>query len=112
MGNTFRVIASLSFIVFTFTPLASAQLPPQTVPFETIEKYSFSGHREKQNYVITTHEDWQALWAVTHSNVEPQPPLPEVDFSSRMIIAVFQGEQRTGGYTIAVTELVKTGKKL
>jgi hypothetical protein len=92
--------------------VASAQVGPQPLAFETLGKHIYSGHRQKQNYVITSREEWQSLWELVHTNVIPKPDLPEVDFTERVIIGVFQGEQASGGFDITVTDLVKNGKKL
>jgi hypothetical protein len=101
--------AVISLIVVS---VASAQQGPQPASFETIGKHSLSGQREKQSYAVTTREEWQSLWDLVHTHVIPKPDLPEVDFSQRMVIAVFQGEQSSGGFTITITDLVKNGKKL
>jgi len=92
--------------------VAFAQVGPQPVTFETIGKHSSGGQREKQSYAITNKEEWQSLWELVHTHVTPKPDLPEVDFSNRMVIAVFQGEQTSGGFAITITDLLKNGKKL
>ena len=101
-----------SLISVIIVSVASAQQGPQPASFDTIGKHSLSGQREKQSYTITTREEWQSLWNLVHTHVIPKPDLPEVDFSQRMVIAVFQGEQNSGGFGITITDLIKNGKKL
>ncbi|HVG21172.1 MAG TPA: protease complex subunit PrcB family protein [Blastocatellia bacterium] len=84
----------------------------QPVEFETIAKYLACGHAEKKNYVIANKEDWERLWEKVTSNSYPRPAAPDVDFSKQDLIAVFQGVQPSSGYSISVTRLVKSGKKL
>jgi hypothetical protein len=113
MGTSKNYLGFIGSVVFlVFVTAASAQVGPQPLAFETLGKHNSSGHLEKQNYLITNREEWQSLWNRVHTHVIPKPDLPEVDFSHRVIIAVFQGEQRNGGFEITVTDLVKNGKKL
>lgn len=65
----------------------------------------------ERNYRIRSEEDMQSLWALIHGDV--RPPLPQVDFSSSEVLAVFDGSHATGGYRIRVasvtdSELVRT----
>ena len=89
---------------------AQATQPQDDTPFQTVEKYLFSGHTQAKNYVITSDEDWERLWLIVHNS--DTPPLPGIDFTKQMIIAVFQGEKSSGGYGIAITDLIKVGKRL
>ena len=34
--------------------------------------------------------------------------MPEIDFTRRTIVAVFQGEQATSGYEISIQEIIET----
>jgi PrcB C-terminal len=101
------VIAALLFL----SP-ALAQQVSQAVEFETIAKYFNCGHIEKKNYVITNTEDWEMLWDKVVSTSYPRPQAPDVDFSKHSLIAVFQGNQSSSGYSISVERLVKRGSKL
>jgi hypothetical protein len=91
---------------------ASAQELTRAVEFQTLAKNVMSGHAEKMNYVITSKEEWEALWDKISSIYLPRPAAPEVDFSGESVIAVFQGSQPSSGYSTTVTRLVKSGKKL
>jgi hypothetical protein len=39
-------------------------------------------------------------------------PMPDVNFATRAVIVVYQGQQRTGGYSIAVSEIRRVGTSL
>lgn len=81
--------------------------------FEAIEKGVYSGYDEsryegKTKYVINNNEDWQSLWNEVYSIQQPTSPLPTVDFSKDIVIAVFQGVQGSGGYSIEIIKIVET----
>jgi len=67
-----------------------------------------SNHREKQNYVITDRAEWESLWEEMFATVNPKPPLPEVDFTQRMLIALFRGTTPDPCHDISVSKVVET----
>src|ERR1044071_4637030 len=103
---------SLIALLFLLSTAARGQELERKAEFETLAKNFSSGHPEKMSYVVTTREEWEALWDATLSNTYPRPPAPEIDFNEHSIIAVFQGNQPSSGYDISITKLVKSGKKL
>ena len=97
--------------------LISASLTPtlakaDTICFLGVLKLNDSGHSEAQNYVINTATEWQSLWDKIFSNQSEEPPLPEIDFTRRTIVAVFQGAQPTTGFEISIEEIVETENSL
>jgi hypothetical protein len=100
-----RVLTALFCFALLLTPTIAGA---DTICFLRVFKLNDSGHSEAQNYVINTETDWQTLWDKIFSNQSEKPPLPEIDFSRRTIVAVFQGEQPTGGYEISIEEIVGT----
>lgn len=106
-----RIIPAIivPLLLLSSAPARHANRP---VAFETVAKYVMSGHAEKKNYVITNEEDWERLWDKVASNSYPRPAAPDVDFSKHDIIAVFQGNQPSSGYSTSVTGVVKSGRKL
>jgi hypothetical protein len=81
--------ASLSLIRFRTDSIAFALYSGVTVP---------------QTAVIRDPAAWSALWQRIHANVDPMPPLPEVDFSQEMIVAAALGTRATGGYNVLLTQ--------
>src|SRR5215210_7471130 len=92
----------LVIVSLLLSPQASARRMNQPVEFETLAKFFMSGHTEKKNYVITSKEDWETLWDKVVSRSNPRPAAPEVDLSKHSLVAVFQGNQPSSGYSISV----------
>jgi hypothetical protein len=69
-------------------------LPPQTenLPFTTVAKEAFSAIRTPRKLVIRDAAAWATLWAEHTAGQQPPPPLPQVDFRSKMLLAIFAGE--------------------
>ncbi|MEK6286273.1 MAG: protease complex subunit PrcB family protein [Acidobacteriota bacterium] len=109
LDTLFRAPTILLCLALSLTPtLAEAD----TICFLGVLKLADSGHAEAQNYVIKTQTEWQSLWEKIFSNTGEKPPLPEIDFTRRTIVAVFQGSQPSGGYEISIQELVETESSL
>ena len=67
------------------------------VSFETIDiGYSYP-HRERRDYIIQTQQEWDDLCSPSDA--------PDIDFSSNIVLAVYMGEQFTGGYHIEIMNI-------
>jgi len=103
---------SLAASLLLFSAVAQGQQLERKAEFETIAKSFACGHTARASYVVTSREEWEKVWNAAYANTYPVPPAPDVDFTTRSIIAVFQGSQPSSGYDISVTKLVRSGKKL
>lgn len=74
----------------------------QWIEFQTVARGYFSGITSSGYYVIDDQENWTNLWNQHQSIRTPQDPLPEVNFSESIIVAVFMGTRVTGGFEIEV----------
>jgi len=76
--------------------------------FTTISVGTHSGCGSQANLVIHDSQAWIDLWN-QHMLFMVEPlPVPEVDFSANMVVAVFMGVVNTGGYTLHIYEVVET----
>ncbi|HET7308296.1 MAG TPA: protease complex subunit PrcB family protein [Gammaproteobacteria bacterium] len=85
------------------TPGDSAASP--SAPFEVVLSGRHSGVYKQYFTVIRDSETFVAVWRRATARQYPQPAPPEIDFSRSMVIAVFLGERRSGGYQIGVGAL-------
>ncbi len=78
------------------------------VPFETVHRgqYDYFGFQEPTHRVARNATAWKELWMMGQ-NVQDQPA-PEVDFSKRIVVAVFSGFKPTGGYDLEVRRVIRT----
>ena len=76
--------------------------------FETIGSGAYCGHFSQGDYVVKDGQQWSNLWDKVNSINIPQPALPLIDFNNDMVIAVFLGTKRSGGYGIQISELRET----
>jgi len=67
---------------------------------------SYEGTRRLE--LISSQADWQRVWRMVGSD----RPMPAVNFDTSAVIVVYQGQQRTGGYSIAVSEIRRVGTSL
>lgn len=76
-----------------------------SIDFTTIEQSANSGLQDRGAYVITSQAKWQSFWNSSHSNQDPIPSLPQIDFSKETVVAVFMGGKSTGGYSIEIEKI-------
>lgn len=114
--NTNRLIA---IAVFAFSLAARIALAQQSeLKFTTLLQQHQSAHTQKKNYVIRSQAEWQKLWRemqgeqFVRNRASLDSALRKIDFTKQMIIGVFQGEQPSGGYSIAVAKLVRANNRL
>lgn len=80
------------------------------IDFRTIARGSDSGYQSaSQIMVIDNSEQWNDLWQQHTCNTEPPPPVPQVDFTRYSVVAVFAGEQPTGGYSVEIFSAETSG---
>ncbi|MBY0552592.1 MAG: protease complex subunit PrcB family protein [Candidatus Obscuribacterales bacterium] len=114
-----RKLAAFVFVfalaVVSFSPATSALAsPPKTTSLvvTAIEKGGYSGVRGKLQQVVRTDAEWKKLWEKHKSTVLSQPPLPKVDFSKEMVIALYRGSQTSGGYTVSIVSVEDDGTNI
>ena len=78
------------------------------VPFTTIAEGPHSKVTSRVNYLIDTQEELTELWEF----LKEPPPVPMVDFNTKVVAAVFAGETSTAGYGIAVSEVEDVDKRV
>jgi len=85
-------------IVLAFT-LAVAIMQPQPSPApRTIEKGDQSNIENARQVLVRTDAELRQLWQ-QHA---PQRPMPKVDFSREMVVAVFMGSRPNAGFSTAI----------
>ena len=60
---------------------------------------------ERLNYTISDNQSWQDLWNDIYGKSYSVPTLPEVNFTTDLIFAVFQGERPTSGFVTNITQI-------
>ena len=83
-------------------------LPVSEIPFETVDSGVWGRYADRANFVIRNETIWENVWLELYNGYEPIPDTPTVNFSSEMLIAVFQGERTSGGYWTNITRITMT----
>jgi len=106
----FRILVLCAAVsLFAAGPTALGQ-SEQIIPFETLVKYVVAGPAQQGTavvYVVTTMRDWKQVWKLAHLGFTDRPPLPQIDFTSQMVLAVFHG-YAGGSCTTSITRIVQT----
>ncbi len=88
--------------------LTNNQQSAVIVPFTTLAEGPQSKIASRVNYLIDTQEGLAELWKF----LKEPPPVPTVDFNTKVVAAVFAGETPTAGYGIAVAEVEDVDKRV
>ena len=102
-GIVICIFFSASFLIFIEPALGI--LPSTEVSFTTIDPGYGYNHAERENFAIRDATTWEELWLDLYSGNIPIPEVPFVNFTSEMLIAVFQGERTSGGYSTNITRV-------
>lgn len=85
--------------------------PDTILSFKTLAKGSASAITVPRRIVIRAETDWRQLWSEHIAGLVPSPPLPQVNFRTDMVIAIFRGETE-GGFPITITVIEKRPTEL
>lgn len=93
-------------------PTNAASTPPVNPPGNpvsavTLDQSSYSGITTARTAVARDGASWNALWTQHMAIVMPPPPAPAVDFTSRMVVAVFIGMRPNGCYGASITDVTQ-----
>lgn len=75
------------------------------VNYEVIQQGTYSGKKDPIAQIITAKQDWEHIWKQHVSVLVPQPPVPEIDFETEVVVAIFAGEKKSGGYAIVIKKV-------
>lgn len=88
--------------------VSESQTSAVAVPFTPLVSGTRSTIAERVNYFITSSTQLNELWKLVDAKGQP----PKVDFTKEAVIAVFAGQQPTGGYAIQVSKIVDSTSRL
>lgn len=71
------------------------------VPFTELARGADAPIDRRANYLIVSPEQFSDLWEM----IGATEPMPDVDFSTYVVAAVFAGEKPNGGYDINVSSV-------
>ena len=92
----------ISFLM-VFLLLENRVALSQSIPFETIDHGEISHFRYGDpnflgaDMVIRDAKTWEWFWKRHTQGIDPQPPLPKVNFNKHMVLIVMLGYQTSGG---------------
>lgn len=72
-----------------------------SIAFEIIKQDAYGGRDEKSNVIITSQQKLEAIYKELGWN-----EVPKVDFNKNNVVALFMGQQNSGGYSIAIKSIV------
>ena len=80
------------------------------VSFNILSKGSYSNVSLANQFVIRNLKDWQRSWQI--HNLDPNQPMPAVNFDNDFVLAVFAGQQPSGGYSVGISKIARKDNNL
>lgn len=81
---------------------------PLELSFETISHKVYGRYDNHEYLVIENSEEWERIWSLAM----PEWSLPEIDFSTHTVIAVFMGGQSSGGHMISIERITNVENEI
>lgn len=80
----------------------SADDAAEAVPFSVLAAGANAAQQERLAAVATSRRQIEELWSPVARTRVPKPEPPEVRYDSQTAVAIFMGQQPSGGYSIEV----------
>ena len=112
--KTFRKPLILQMLVTLGLMLASCSSSAKELPFETVSKYPVSDYEQREPglEVILDQAGLESLPWMGSQGLDLANALRETDFSTWFLLVAFQGVQMSGGHSIEVLGIERTGKRV
>jgi hypothetical protein len=83
-----------------------------SIPFETLASDNQSGITEQRTVVVKDAATLEKLWAEHGKNRFTPPPMPKVDFTRQMVLAVFAGWMPDACHSMGITRVSSGGDRI
>lgn len=93
-------------------PPPSGSTLPADLSFVAVAEDAYSGVHEAKAVVVRDADAWAALWAAHGNGRSPAPLMPQVDFSTRMVVAVFAGQTGNGCRQVRIGKISAAAGKI
>ncbi len=90
-------------------PVEFVNVSANATPFEIIDQSNNSSVETAKSLVIKDQGTWQTLW---RERLHVGEPAPTIDFSKKMLIAVFAGQKPNGCYGIGEVKIWRNNNKI
>jgi len=80
------------------------------VTFRVLSLGQSSGLTQPKFLTFRSATEFATFWNI--HTAATNAPIPKINFQQQMVIAVFMGEQRTGGYAIAIERIIELEQEL
>jgi hypothetical protein len=104
-------IGVISLFCFFFPVSSDAAPSSLLIPFDTIAQGDISYYNYGDSgftgadLLIKDERAWAWFWEMHTAGIEPQPPVPAIDFIREMVIVAILGYQSSGGPGVTVLEV-------
>ncbi len=71
--------------------------------FNIIARGQFSNISLERQLIVKNKEDWQRLWNIHRGDKKNKSP--RINFNDKIVIAIFSGQQPSGGYAIGISQM-------
>lgn len=71
-----------------------------------------SGISEPTRRLIDSSSEWETFWRRINETRRPPPEPPTIDFDESVVVAAAMGGRPTGGYTIGIQAVARSGDTL
>jgi hypothetical protein len=106
VGVAISTVLVVSFIVLAGPSLGIVS--GTEISFEVVDPGGGYNYEQRAAFTIRNATAWESLWLELYSGHSSIPEVPAVNFTSAMLIAVFQGERGSSGYLTNITRIIMT----
>src|SRR5690606_11449589 len=86
---------------------------PEQLAWETVASGNqATGVSSPRFEMISNQQQLVSFWTRVHASQLQPPPLPSVAFERETLVAIYQGQQTTGGYAVQARRVVEEGGEL
>ena len=103
-----RICTPLGLALLTAT-CASTTVHSEVTTLTHVEAGVHSSLHSRTFLVIESAEAFALWYQDLHAHRMPPPPVPRIDFSKHLVLAVSMGHRPTGGYAIRLAEAAQDG---
>ena len=112
------MIRLVAICIFLFSSCGSGikkntkPLLQNTIAFETLAQDFYGGMTDSKFMVIKNEKTLDTIYNLINEGKIPVLKTPIINFEQEMVIALFLGEKNSGGYSIAVEQIMNVDDKV